>query len=39
MMEQQTGFGSEPGLESVLSPEDRSMYLQQLSNFRPGGPG
>jgi len=40
MIEQQTaGMGSEPGLESVLSPEDRSMYLQQLSNFRPGGPG
>jgi hypothetical protein len=39
MMEQQTGFGSEPGLESVLSPEDRSMYLAQLRNFQPGGPG
>ena len=40
MIEQQTGgMGSEPGLESVLSPEERSMYLQQLSNFRPGGPG
>lgn len=40
MIEQQTaGMGSEPGLESVLSPEDRSMYLEQLRNFRPGGPG
>lgn len=40
MIEQQTqGMGSEPGLESVLSPEDRAMYLQQLSNFQPGGPG
>jgi hypothetical protein len=40
MMEQQTqGMGSEPGLESVLSPEDREMFLQQLSSFRPGGPG
>ena len=40
MIEQQTqGMGSEPGLESVLSPEDREMFLQQLSSFRPGGPG
>lgn len=40
MMEQQTqGMGSEPGLESVLSPEDREMFLQQLSSFSPGGPG
>lgn len=40
MMEQQTqGMGSEPGLESVLSPEDREMFLGQLRNFRPGGPG
>lgn len=40
MIEQQTqGMGSEPGLESVLSPEDREMFLGRLSNFRPGGPG
>lgn len=40
MIEQQTqGMGSEPGLESVISPEDREMFLQQLSNFQPGGPG
>jgi len=39
-MEQQTqGMGSEPGLEPVLSPEDSEMFLQQLNNFRPGGPG
>ena len=40
MVQQQSqGMGSEPSLESVLSPEDRAMYLQQLNNFRPGGPG
>jgi len=40
MIEQQTqGMGAEPGLESVLSPEDREMFLGQLRNFRPGGPG
>ena len=40
MIEQQTqGMGAEPGLESVLSPEDREMFLGRLSNFRPGGPG
>ena len=38
MVQQQSqGMGSEPSLESVLSPEDRAMYLQQLNNFRPGG--
>jgi len=40
MIEQQTqGMGAEPGLESVLSPEDREMFLGRLSNFMPGGPG